>query len=251
MSNLQRFPSLLRSSFDLPTGQDDWRLADIWRSLRRRRKVILYTVSVCFVLAILLCIFLTPRYESTETIQIGKEGTNPLGLDSVSGQGGAPMDSIDYNTTLQTQADVLTSNALALKTIVDLDLDKTYDFRPRFNPFGWLLTLISPKGVADPKGASLADSPQRRDRMLKIFSKRLKVKIEDGTRLIDISYSNPDPKIARAVVNNLVEDFKEYNYQIKFAATSQAANWLNNELSSLKRDAEDSQATGCKTTAGR
>lgn len=246
MSNLQRFPSLLRSSSDLPVEQSDLRLADIWGSLRRRRKVIVYTVAVCFVLAILLCIFMKPRYESVEIIQIGKEGTNPLGLDSVSGQGGAPLDSVDYNTTLETEAGVLGSNALALKTIVDLDLEKNYDFRSQFNPIGWLLGLITPKGVADPKGAALADSPQRRDRLLKIFSKRLKIKLEDGTRLIDISYQNPDPKVARAVVDNLVENFKEYNYQIKFAATSQAASWLSNEMSGLKRDAEDSQAKVAK-----
>jgi len=246
LSNLQRFPGLLRSSSDLPTGQADWRLADIWGSLRRRRKVILYTVAAFLGFAVLLCIFMKPRYEATETIQIGKEGALPLGLESVSGQGSAPMDSIDYNTTLQTQADILTSSALALKTIEDLNLEQTYDYRPRFNPLGWALSLISPKGMADAKNATLAEAPQRRDRALKIFSKKLKVKIQDGTRLIDISYSDPDPKISSAVVNHLVEAFKEYSYEIKFAATSQASSWLSNEMTDLKRAAEDSQAKVAK-----
>ncbi len=246
MSNLQRFPSLLRSSSELPTGQADWRLVDIWGSLRRRRKVILYTVAAFLGLAVLICIFMKPRYEATETIQIGKEGTLPLGLESVSGQGSAPMDSIDYNTTLQTQADVLTSSPLALKTIEDLGLEQTYDYRPRFSPLGWALGLLSPKGTADAKNASLVDAPQRRDRVLKIFAKNLKVKILDGTRLIAISYSDPDPKISSAVVNHLVEGYKEYNYQIKFAATSQASSWLSNELTGLKSVAEDSQAKVAK-----
>jgi succinoglycan biosynthesis transport protein ExoP len=90
------------------------------------------------------------------------------------------------------------------------------------------------------------DAPQRRDRVLKIFAKNLKVKILDGTRLIAISYSDPDPKISSAVVNHLVEGYKEYNYQIKFAATSQASSWLSNELTGLKSVAEDSQAKVAK-----
>jgi capsular exopolysaccharide synthesis family protein len=208
--------------------------------------VILYTVVVFFVLAVLLCIFMKPRYIATATIQIGKEGTPPLGLDSISGQGGAPMDAMDYSTTLETQADILNSNALALKTINDLGLEHTYDYIPRFNPLAWALSLIGPKGVADTKNAPLADAPQRRDRALKIFAKHLKVKIEDGTRLIDISYSDPDPKISSAVVNHLVEAYQEYSYQIKFAATSQASSWLNNQLANLKRTAEDSQAKVAK-----
>jgi polysaccharide biosynthesis transport protein len=242
LSNLQRFPTLVKTSSDTAAAPPDLMLVDVWASLRRRRRIVLYTLGVFFVLAVLACLFMKPRYEASETVQIEKEGSGPLGLDLQSGQGIAPLDSLDYNTTLQTQADVLTSDALALRTIEDLNLEKTYNFRPTFNPLNWVLSFISPSGTPDPKGVALRDAPQRRARAIRIFSKHLKVKPLDGTRLIMVSYTDPDPKLSAAVVTHLVEGFKEYNFQIRFAATSQASGWLSNELAAVKKSAEDSQA---------
>lgn len=250
MSNLQRFPTLVKTSPDTAAAPQDLMLADVWTALRRRRQVILYTVGAFILLAILACLFMKPRYQSTETIQIEKEGSGPLGLETASGQGVPPLDSLDYNTTIETQADVLTSDALAVRTIEDLGLEKTYNYRPTFNPLGWLLGLISPAGTADPKGVALRDAPQRRARAVQIFEKHLKVKPEDGTRLITVTYTDPDPKLATKVVARLIELYKEYNFEIRFAATSQASGWLGDELSSLKAAAEDSQAKVAKLQQG-
>jgi succinoglycan biosynthesis transport protein ExoP len=225
-----------------PPVQPDLTLADIFKTLRKRSAVILFTVGIFFVLAVLVCIFIKPRYQAMETIQIEKEGNGPLNLGSAGGQGTAPLDSIDYNVTLETQADILQSDALALKTIEDLDLEQTYDYRPRFSPVGWVLSFVGPKGTADPKNVPLRDAPNRRVRALAVFSGHLKVKVEDGTRLIDVSYSSTDPKIASAVVNHLVAEYIDYSYQIRYAATSQASTWLSSQLSDLKKSAEESQA---------
>jgi capsular exopolysaccharide synthesis family protein len=220
--------------------QPDLTLADIWKTLRKRYAVILYTVGVFFLLAVLVCIFIKPRYLGTETIQIEKEGSGPLNLGTEMGEA-APIDSIDYGVTLETQADILQSDALALKTIEDLGLEQTYDYQPSFSPLGSLLSLISPKGPADPQNVPLRDAPARRFRALHTFASHLKVKTSDGTRLITVSYSNPDPKIASAVVSHLVAGYIDYNYQIRFAATSQASSWLSNQLNDLKKAAEESQ----------
>jgi capsular exopolysaccharide synthesis family protein len=88
----------------------------------------------------------------------------------------------------------------------------------------------------------IQDAPNRRTHALTVFSKHLKVKVEDGTRLIDVSFTNPDPKVASAVVSHLVAAYIDYSYQIRFAATSQASGFLSSQLSDLKKRAEDSQA---------
>jgi len=245
VSTQLQFPELSTRPAVAPASvQPDLTLADIWKSLQRRRMVIVYTVGGFFLLAVLACILLKPRYQSTEIIQIEKEGSGPLGLGSEIGQGAVPLDSIDYNTTLETQSNILESEALALKTIEDLNLDTTYDYQPRWYdyPLPWVLGLISPKGVSDPQNVPLRDAPNRRAHALGVFKKHLKIKVEDGTRLIDISYTNPDPKLASAVVSHLVAAYIDYNYQIRFAATSQASSWLSNQLNELKKTAEDSQA---------
>jgi polysaccharide biosynthesis transport protein len=216
-------------------------LTDIWKSLRRRWKAIAITLGIFFVLAVLVCIFMKPRYEAVEVVQIQKDSSGPLGLEGAIGEGAMPTDAIDYNITLQTQAEVLMSEGLAIKTIEDLGMEKTYDFQSKFSPLGWVLGLIAPKVASDPAAVPLQDAPLRRSRAARIFAKHLTVKVTDGTRLISVKYSDPDPKIAHAVVDHLVQGLIEYNFQSHFAATSQASKFLGDQLADLKKAAEDSQ----------
>jgi capsular exopolysaccharide synthesis family protein len=220
----------------------DLTLADIAKAIRKRWKVIFTTFGCFLLLGILACVIMRPRYEATEVVQIQKDSSGPLGLETEIGEGAVPADAIDYNITLQTQAGILTSDGLAVKAVEDLGLEKNTDFQPKFSPVGWVLGFISPRGVADPVAVPLHDAPQRRARAIRIFSSHLKVKVTEGTRLISIKYNNPDPKVARAVVNNLVNSLTEYNFQSHFAATTQAAKWLEGQLTDLKTAAETSQA---------
>jgi capsular exopolysaccharide synthesis family protein len=102
--------------------------------------------------------------------------------------------------------------------------------------------LIIPDGPRDPDGATLDSSPKRRRHALKIFSKRLKVKPVAGTRIIEVSYLNPDPVVAAAVTNSLSEGLIDYNFQIRHAATSRTAQWLSGQLGDLRHQSEELQA---------
>ena len=79
----------------------------------------------------------------------------------------AELDALEDNIVLQTQAEILQSDTLALKVIQNLGLENTWDFQPRFSPVGWVLGLVSPRGPQDPAHASLEDAPARRTRVLK------------------------------------------------------------------------------------
>ena len=121
-------------------------------------------------------------------------------------------------------------------------MEKTTDFLSRWNPVGWLLGLFSPKGVPDKPGALLEDAPERRRRALAVFKKNLTVKPVAGTRLIEIDYLNPDPKLAAAVVNELTAELVDYTFQTRFIATNQASAWLTGQLSELRIQSEELQA---------
>ncbi len=166
-----------------------------------------------------------------------------MGLDTLmSSASGGASDALDANIDLQTQANILQSDSLALRTIESLGMEDTYDFRPRWSPVSWILGKISPQGVPDPVGAKLEDAPQRRQRALKIFSKNLKVKPVSGTRLIEIDYTDPDPRLAAAVVNTMTRALSDYTFQTRYDATSQASKWLSDQLGDLRKDSEDLQA---------
>ena len=79
-------------------------------------------------------------------------------------------------------------------------------------------------------------------RVLKIFESHLKVKPVSNTRLIDVEYLSEDPRTAAAVVNRLVQDLVDYNFQTRHNATREASVWLRNQLNDLRRQSDDLQA---------
>ena len=209
--------------------------------LKRRRSFVMWSTVFFVSAAILLCLFMTPKYKATGEIQVAKQSSDELGLDGMKGDGGV-ADALEGNIELQTQANILQSDTLALKVIENLDLEHTKDFQPIFNPIAWALNLISPDGPKDPPNASLEDSPKRRRRVLKVFAGHLKVEPMAGTQLIDISYLHSDPKIAAAVINQLTKGLVDYTFQTRFTATNEASKWLGGQMADLKKQAEDLQA---------
>jgi capsular exopolysaccharide synthesis family protein len=186
---------------------------------------------------------MTRRYKATSVIQLQKSSSDSLGLDSLMGAAtGGASDDMSVNVDLQTQADILQSDALALQVIKDLNLAQNEDFKPHFSPVGWVMGLVSPRGPADPPHASLEDSPARRLHVVKVFGNNLKVKVTAGTRLLEVDYTNRDPKVAAAVVNHLVQSLIDYTFQTKFIATNQVSEWLEGQLGDLRKQSEQLQS---------
>ncbi len=210
--------------------------------LKRRRPIIVGATIACFLIAVLACVFTTRRYEATGEIQVAKSSSDGLGLESMMSAADGASDALDANITLQTQANILQSDTLALQVVQKLDLENTRDFKPAFNPIGWVTGLVSPSGPKDAPGTALAEAPMRRTHAIKTFSKHLKVKPVAGTRLIDATYTSSDPKIAAAVINELTKSLVDYTFQTRYQATNQASEWLSAQLADVKRQAEATQA---------
>jgi polysaccharide biosynthesis transport protein len=213
----------------------------IWMMLRRRRRIIYGTVAIFILLAILAITISTPRYNSTGEIEVQKDSTSSLGLQTTGGVD-SPSDALEENMVLQTQAKILQSDSLALRVINELHLEQTEDYREKWSAISWVFGLISTKGRPDPKNASLEDSPHRRVQVLKIFRKKLTVKVVDGTRLVDVSYLSPDPHLAAAVVNHLLQGLVETGFQEHYQATTQASSWLSEQLGDLRAQTQLLQA---------
>jgi len=213
----------------------------------RRRLPILWGFAVAFLLlAIIICIVSTRRYEATGTIQVAKESSDSLGLDNlIEGVGGGDAgDSLSANINIETQASILHSDTLALQTIKMLNLEASDDFQPhlRDKVMGWLIGWMSPTGVKDSANAILENSPQRRRHVLEVFSSNLKVKSMPGTRLIEIRYLSSDPKVAADVINTLTQALIDYNFQTRYNATENASSWLSAQMEGLRQSSEALQA---------
>jgi capsular exopolysaccharide synthesis family protein len=218
-------------------------LRDLLQIYHRRRSVVYGVLLTLCILAAIYCTLSTRRYQATGTVQVQKEGADAMGLDTLMNSAtGGVSDAVEGAVELQTQANILQSDSLALRTIESLRMEDTYDFRPHWSPVGWILGKVSPQGISEPFGAKLEDSPQRRQRALNIFSKNLKVRSISGTRLIQVTYTDPDPKLAAAVVNTLTQTLSDYTFQTRYDATNQASKWLSDQLGDLRKDSEDLQS---------
>ena len=215
-------------------------LREVGTMLARRRRIIYISLAAFFLLGVLALLLTTRRYQSVGEIELQKDAPSSLGIQTDSAD--APSDSLEMNMIIQTQAKILQSDSLALRVIEDLHLEQTDDYRQRWTPLGWVLGLFSPKSTADPKGASLENSPHRRMRVLKIFHRRLSVKPVAGTRLIDVAFLSPDPQLAAAVVNHLLQGLIEKGFRSRYDATMQASSWLSSQLNDLRTQTEALQA---------
>jgi succinoglycan biosynthesis transport protein ExoP len=215
-------------------------LREVGMMLTRRRGIIYTSLAGFLLLAILALIVSTRRYRSVGEIELQKDSPSSLGIQTDSGD--TPSDALEVNMIIQTQARILQSDSLALQVIEDLRLEQTEDYREKWSPIGWVLGLFSSKGAPDTKGASLENSPHRRMRVLKTFHRKLTVKPIAGTRLIDVEYLSPDPQIAAAVVNHLLQGLIEKGFQARYNATMQASSWLSAQLGDLRAKTQELQA---------
>ncbi len=211
-----------------PPGEEE-SLKGILRVLRKRK----YFVGLCalggVVLAILLCVLMTPQYKGTATIEVGKDAGTEANLlhDAVASGGGADELKVDLTTHME----VLQSDTIALAVIRDLHLQ---DHRP----FAWkpgLMGFFNGENarIRAEQGLPLDQAPATRERLLTIFAKKLKVKNTPDTRLLTVSFMNPDPQLAANVANDVVSQY--IYYESRSQTTGPASKWLSAQLDALKQ----------------
>jgi capsular exopolysaccharide synthesis family protein len=181
-------------------------------------------MAVIFGVSVVVSLTSTRTYQASSKLAIFPENAGAVGFkDSEAG-----ASSYDNDLALQTQASILLSNTLALKAIDTMHLDRD----PRF-------TGKKSAGPI-PTSDSVHNSAQTMA-LLRQFQGGLKVEPVPGTRLVLVSYSDPDPRLASDIVNNLVQTFIEANVRTKYESATQTAEWLSGELYELRIKEEASE----------
>ena len=238
-----------------PAPPVEWTLVDLVSILMRRRVWILASLAITGTLAIIYAFAATPRYRATAVIEIQKQPRGAFGLDTSTGQSSAPGpgDSFDDNITFQTQIGILESDAVALDVIRRTGLESTPDyFAPHRSRLAGLRRLVFWREPLEPLSTSIESAPNRRYVALKIFSNHVKIAPANGTRLIVVSYSDPDPHRASAVVAAILQSLSDLSDHSRSSADAQSAAWLQTQLADLRRqtDTLDAQAAALDRQAG-
>jgi polysaccharide biosynthesis transport protein len=240
-NDLAMTPALIAGTPTPMIPRKEMTIQDLFGILSRRRGIVFGVLLLTMGAAATAFSTATRLYSASAVIQVLKESADTLSMDTMMGPE-SQSDAVESNVTLQTQAQILQSDSLALQVIKELNLEKSSDFRPHFSPIGWVMGWFAPAGVADPVNVPLEEAPGRRVGTVRTFEAHLKVSPVSGTRLINIEYLSADPRTAAAVVNQLVQDLIEYNFQTRHSATQVASGWLGNQLHDLRKQSDDLQA---------
>ncbi len=199
----------------------------------QRRKVWIYTSLAMFlILAAAVCLLMRPRYKTQAQLELLKHDLGAISLNDHENPE-INSDALDFNLSLQTQVSVLKSETLALRVIKELNLAETPDFR-----YAPLFTTAEIRRQMD---LPYEQAPRKRAYILRQWFKNLNVDAVSGTRLINVSYTHRDPAMAARIVNQLLSDFMDYNFQVRYTAISKASDWLGGQLTGLKEQVERSQ----------
>ena len=212
-------------------GPPEPSLRDLWRILERRRRIVIGSIAACLFLSLVISLAMTPKYESTSIVEVNKENSDILGLDAVQS---SVTDSLDYNITLETQANALRSQSLAFQVAEQLELEKREEFSLARAWFD------ADRARAEQK-LPLEKAPLRRRKIARAFEKSMTVKSIPGTRMIEVRFLNRDPQLAADVVNTLIADYLDEYFRTRYQATALASEWLSKQLAELKSQAEQAQ----------
>lgn len=213
-----------------PTSEELARtLRALWSTFYRNRLLIAAIVAASMLVGLGITMLMTPKYKATASIQIDQQATNVLGNNDQNAvdPNGAWQDADRF---LQTQADVLQSRALALAVMQDLNLGANDDFVQR----------MGVKPADKPAGAlSLADTKQ--EQILNILSDDLRVDLPRNSRVVALSFTSPDPRLAARIANAFAADFMMFNMKRKFGSSTYARNFLENQLNDTRTKLEASE----------
>lgn len=208
-------------------AKDDSPLLHYLQVLKKRRWTVLATTAIVFTLAVVTTLKTTPLYQASSKVAIFPETPNVLGFKNFDDN----STDYQYDVALETQAAILRSDALALQVIEAMRLDE------------------NPKFTSAPRhrtGDSIQESSLQPDAagtaaLLGRFHGGLGINLIPNSRLVQISYTDPDPRLATEIVNTLVRTFTEQNFKTRYEAATQTSDWLNTEIDDLRLKVQTSE----------
>jgi polysaccharide biosynthesis transport protein len=213
---------------------------EYWRVVRKYRWIIITTVLVVFILTAIATWHTTPIYQATTRIQIDPDQSDILPFKQTEGPGATYALSQEY---LQTQFKVLVSRTLARRVINTLKLDQNGEFTQDLSAvttFSFSKLWKSSEDAAKNSEAS-SNEDENLKRIVDMFLENLSASPIRSTRLVDVSFTGRDPKLAADVANTVANEYIQMNFETSYKANVAASNFLAKQLIDLKARVEKSQ----------
>lgn len=220
-------------------------LWDCWQIVRRRLGLIVWIVIGTLTATWLVLYLMTPGYSGESVLLIDSEPPQELDVQQ-SLTGSNSSDEHDY---YKTQYALLLSQTLAAEVIRDLHLEANPSFNAKSS---WAaivdkVTTFLSFGTTSSRPASVKDVASSlrygvNPGAIGAYLKHMQVKPEPGTRLVDVTFSSPDPALAAEVVNAHIRSYIELVLKLRQQAGSNAHRFLADQLSDIRERVEKAEA---------
>ena len=210
--------------------------------LRKNGPLALVIAGVLTLAVIAATLLVKNVYKPTARLEIDPISSGIKTLHEIDDDSSA-IDNQDY---LETQVQILQSDALAISVIRLLHLDRNPEFVSTRDLTDSAkvpeLALSSAEPAAEgsflQEQFHLADRTPLEAAALASFERRLSVNSIRNSRLIEVSFASHDPELAQLVTNTLVTQFIDRNYKNRYTSTMQASEWLSTQLNDLRSKVE-------------
>jgi succinoglycan biosynthesis transport protein ExoP len=242
-SNLERFELYPpRDEFGYPIDPPR-HLRENLKILLYRKWVILTCVLTFLAMAAVYTFRQTPIYEATAKVEIDLQSDNVLPYQDINRDNTNPY---GYQEYLETQIKHITSRSLARRIVLATGMDRELPdcMKPDENAFrmdsiwNWI-----PGFGTEEKSSLPVTREERIEYAIDLILEDLEITPSRNSRVVDISYRSPDPKLAANIVNTLTREYIDYNFQVRFDATSRATEFLQRQLVDLKAKVEESESS--------
>jgi succinoglycan biosynthesis transport protein ExoP len=201
----------------------------------RQYPVMIITLLVCIGLASVYVFTASKRYTGTAVLMIDSRKMQGLQTQAQTGTGGDnPIDS----AMVDSQVELLKSEAIASKVITDLKLVESPEF---MSDGGGLLS-----GISDAINGLFSDSrppteEQTRRGALARFANNLSIKRVGVSYVIEIAFQALSQEQAAQIANAVADGYIVDSLESKYQASRRAAVWLQDRLKELRAQASSAE----------
>jgi polysaccharide biosynthesis transport protein len=205
---------------------------EYWRIIKKRKWLILGVISVVAALGILWTLLQTPLYTSTVRIQIERNSAK-----IVEGGNVSPVETTADHDFLKTQYELLLSRTMAERVVSALKLGSEPDFlKPRTFP---VVSKIA--AYIFPNAETTTDKRSLDRRASTVVIDNRQVRPVSGSRLVDVTCSDPSPVRSQNLANAYADAFIASTIDKRFEANSYAKTFLDDQSRQLKVRLEESE----------
>jgi GumC protein len=226
-------------------------IKDYWLTVRKHFGVLVAVLIASVFITTLVVFTITPIYTAQVTILIEPNEPNVLDIKQVL------TESLFHNDDyFKTEYELLKSRTLAAEVIRQQDLATNPIFTgARSNSSsqglisGWLNRIWSHFKSSSATAASSKNANSAADDaslgvpsgLVSAYLGALQVKPEPGTRLVNLSFSSPDPQFSARLANAHAETFIHRGLELRSEANEEAQRFLQEKLVELKERVERSE----------